>query len=416
MVLFKFISKINCFNGIRIIFICAFFLNCYFNKEIMKYSSKYHFINECYKIEDYLKLCGDQLIKLNKKKKYMSPKISIISPVYNRGKYLFRFIKSLQNQNFNEIEIILIDDCSIDNTKTLIKKYKEVDKRIILIQNNKNKGTFASRNIGILKSKGEYLMFPDPDDILEQGCLKYFYNLAKKNDYELIRFNLYIGNRRIYSENHIKHLKSKPIYQPQLSTYLFYSLNILRQTDYNVSNKFIKRKALIKALNYFCSDIFLFMTFFEDGVLNYFLYKVSKSFYLKKKIGYYYIKNKDSITSKKADILNVKFTFYYLKYVFEYSKNTKYEKDMSNALFKRIAIWRNINKRILKINKDFNFYLDIINEFLENEFISNNNKNYLRKTKANVLKAQKINNIIKKNLDNNINFLSFKNKSENNYL
>ena len=116
MILFKFISKKKFFNGIRIIFICAFFLNCYFNQEIMKYSSKFHFIKECYKIEDYLKLCSDQLIKLNKKKKYKSPKISIISSVYNRGKYLFRFIKSLQNQNFNEIEIILIDDCSIDNT------------------------------------------------------------------------------------------------------------------------------------------------------------------------------------------------------------------------------------------------------------------------------------------------------------
>ena len=136
------------------------------------------------------------------------------------------------------------------------------------------------------------------------------------------------------------------------------------------------------------------MTYFEDGVLNYFLYKVSKSFYFKKKIGYYYIKNRNSITRKKKNILNVKFTFYYLKYVFEYSKNTKYEKDMSNALFKRIAILRNINNRILKINKDFNFYLEIIDEFLENEFISNNNKNYLRKTKANVLKAQKINNNI----------------------
>jgi glycosyltransferase involved in cell wall biosynthesis len=337
-----------------------------------------------------LKLCNNQLIKLNNKKKYKLPKISIISPVYNRGKYLFRFIKSLQNQNFNEIEIILIDDCSIDNTKTLIKKYKEVDKRIILIQNNKNKGTFASRNIGILKSKGEYLMFPDPDDILEQGCLKYFYNLAKKNDYELIRFNLYIGNRRIYSENHIKHLKSKPIYQPQLSTYLFYSLNILRQTDYNVSNKFIKREALIKALNYFCSDIFLFMTFFEDGVLNYFLYKVSKSFYLKKKIGYYYIKNKDSITSKKADILNVKFTFYYLKYVFEYSKNTKYEKDMSNVLFRRIGKWRKIKERVINIKNDYDFYLDVIDKFLNNKFINNNNKIYLRQTRRNLLKAQKV--------------------------
>ena len=391
MALFKLISNGKCFKGIRIIFICAFFLNCCFHKEIIKYSSNLHFLKECDKIEDYLKLCNNQLIKLNNKKKYKLPKISIISPVYNRGKYLFRFIKSLQNQNFNEIEIILIDDCSMDNTKTLIKNYKEVDKRIILIQNNKNKGTFASRNIGILKSKGEYLMLPDPDDILEQGCLKYFYNLAKKNDYELIRFNIYIGNKHIYYNNHIKRLKSIPIYQPQLSTYLFYSLNILRQTDYNVCNKFIKREALIKALNYFFFDIFLFMTYFEDGVLNYFLYKVSKSYYLKKKIGYYYIKNRNSITRKKKNILNVKFTFYYLKYVFEYSKNTKYEKDMSNALFKRIAILRNINNRILKINKDFNFYLEIIDEFLENEFISNNNKNYLRKTKANVLKAQKIN-------------------------
>ena len=210
-------------------------------------------------------------------------------------------------------------------------------------------------------------MLPDPDDILEQGCLKYFYNLAKKNDYELIRFNIYIGNRHIYSNNHIKLLKSIPIYQPQLSTYLFYSLNILRQTDYYVWNKFI-----------------------------------SKSFYLKKKIGYYYIKNRDSITSKKKNIINVKFTFYYLKYMFEYSKNTKYEKDMSNALFKRIAILRNINNRILKINKDFNFYLDIIDEFLENEFISINNKKYLRITKANVLKVKKINNNL--NASKNINY------------
>ena len=70
-------------------------------------------------------------------------------------------------------------------------------------------------------------------------------------------------------------------------------------------NKFVKREALIKALNYFFFDIFLFMTYFEDGVLNYFLYKVSKSFYLKKKIGYYYIKNKDSITSNKTNKLTI---------------------------------------------------------------------------------------------------------------
>ena len=128
---------------------------------------------------------------------------------------------------------------------------------------------------------------------------------------------------------------------------------------------------------------------FEDGILNYFLYRTSKSFYLKKKIAYFYIKNRDSITSKRINTLDIKFIFLHLKFVFEYSKNSKYEKDMSNILFRRIAIWRNIQKRILRINEDFNFYLNIIDEFLANEFINNNNKKYLRNTRRNLVKLLK---------------------------
>ena len=56
----------------------------------------------------------------------------------------------------------------------IIKTYQKEDNRIILIENKKNKGTFASRNIGALKSKGQYIMFPDPDDIPSQDCLGYF--------------------------------------------------------------------------------------------------------------------------------------------------------------------------------------------------------------------------------------------------
>ena len=62
---------------------------------------------------------------------------------------------------------------------------------------------------------------------------------------------------------------------------------------------------------------------------------------------------------------------------------------MSNILFRRIAIWRNIQKRILRINEDFNFYLNIIDEFLANEFINNNNKKYLRNTRRNLVKVLK---------------------------
>ena len=373
---------------IRFSIICLICLNYFYNQKITNIFTNFNFIKECNKIENYLKLCNNELIYLKKIKKFKHPKISIVSPIYNRGKYVLRFIKSIQNQKLKEIEIILIDDNSTDNTKSLVKKYQESDKRIILIENKKNKGTFACRNIGALKSKGQYIMLPDPDDILAQDCLSFFYNLAIKNDYELIRFYIYTGNRKIYFDYHVKPQQSRKVYQPELSTYLFYALKYLRQIDYNVSNKFMKREALIRALNIIGKDLFLFIINFEDGILNYFLYRTSKSFYLKKKIAYYYIKNHDSITSKRINTLDLKFIFLHLKFVFEYSKNTKYEKDMSNILFRRIAIWRNILKRVLLIKDDYNFYLNVIDEFLNCEFINNNNKKYLRSTKSNLIKAQ----------------------------
>ena len=384
---FRIRKKVNKFIRFTIISLISF--NFIFDQKISNFFSNFNFIKECNKIENYLKLCNNEITRLKKVKKYNHPKISIISPIFNRGKYLQRFVKSIQNQFFKEIEIIIIDDFSTDNTKSLIKKFQEEDKRIILIENKKNRGTFASRNIGALKSKGQYIMLPDPDDILAQDSLIYFYNLAIKNDYELIRFYIYTGNKNIYFPYHVIHQQSRVVHQPELSTYLFYALKILRQIDYNVSNKFVKREALIKALNIIETDIFLYIINFEDGILNYFLYRTSKSFYLKKKIAYFYIKNRDSITSKGINTLDIKFIFLHLKFVFEYSKNSKYEKDMSNILFRRIAIWRNIQKRILRINEDFNFYLNIIDEFLANEFINNNNKKYLRNTRRNLVKVLK---------------------------
>ena len=116
---------------ITIVITFFLFLYNYLNKYNSYFQSNFNYINEFKKIEDYLKFCNNALIKI-KKKKYENPKISIISPIYNRGKYVKRFIKSILNQNFNKIEIIFIDDCSHDNTKSLIKKYQKKDKRIIL--------------------------------------------------------------------------------------------------------------------------------------------------------------------------------------------------------------------------------------------------------------------------------------------
>ena len=125
------------------------------------------------------------------------------------------------------------------------------------------------------------------------------------------------------------------------------------------------------------------MTIFEDGLLNYILYKNAYSYYFIKKIGYYYIKNPYSITKKKFDSKAIKSIFIHLKVVFEYSKNKKYEKDMFNNIIQRICIANNITSLVNNINNkiDYEFYMKTLNRFINNDFININNKKYLLKFK-----------------------------------
>ena len=187
-------------------------------------------------------------MKLKIFKKYNNPKISIISPIYNRERYIIRLIKSIQYQYFNDIEIILVDDCSKDNSIITIEKIKKIDERIVLIKNKKNKGTFISRNIGVQFSKGKYIILPDPDDIISKNILKYCYKLAEKHKYEMIRFLQYRGFNQInIKDNNNK--KVIPIYQPELSLYIFYGNNELQIIDFFINNKFLKKDVYIKSLN-----------------------------------------------------------------------------------------------------------------------------------------------------------------------
>ena len=133
-------------------------------------------------------MCENKLKRLTKFKKVYNPKISIISPIFNRERYLLRFLLSIQYQNFKDLEIIFIDDLSKDNSVKLINEYKNIDKRIKLLKNIINKGTFKSRNTGLLYSKGQYTIFPDPDDLLSHNILNICYKYSKKFKYEVIRF------------------------------------------------------------------------------------------------------------------------------------------------------------------------------------------------------------------------------------
>ena len=231
-------------------------------------------------INHYYNLNNKGLL-INKKnfKKVENPKISLISAVYNSEKFILRFLRSIQNQFFTDIEIIFIDDYSDDNSTLIIEKYKKYDERIILIRNKKNKGTFFSRNIGALTAKGEFLIFPDPDDMLSVDILSICYQISKRYNFDLIRFNMYSDRYFIFClfDRNLKRV----IYQPELRTYLIYGHGFQKLIDGIISNKFVRKTTFLITLNninnYYLNQK---MIYFEDGLINYALYLNAKSLYL----------------------------------------------------------------------------------------------------------------------------------------
>lgn len=99
------------------------------------------------------------------------PVVSIVSPVYNVGKYLPAFIESVMDQTFIDWELLLVDDGSTDGSSEICDRYAVKDNRIKVIHKT-NGGVSSARNAGIRESVGEWLMMPDPDDILLKDALQ----------------------------------------------------------------------------------------------------------------------------------------------------------------------------------------------------------------------------------------------------
>lgn len=113
-----------------------------------------------------------------------NPLVSIIVPAYNVRRYIEECLRSIMNQSYKQIEIIVVDDGSSDDTPIIIDKLAEQDKRVIPIH-QQNAGVSAARNAGIKVSKGEYLVFVDGDDYIATDFVEYMLGLVKKTGGEL---------------------------------------------------------------------------------------------------------------------------------------------------------------------------------------------------------------------------------------
>ena len=137
----------------------------------------------------YIDKCLNSLFHKKNYYKVLKPLISVIIPIYNCEETISYSINSIQNQNLSEIEIILINDFSKDNSIKVITSFMKKDKRIKLINNNKNMGTLYSRCIGALISKGNYIFALDNDDLFfNEDVFDYIYKIAKEGNFDIVGF------------------------------------------------------------------------------------------------------------------------------------------------------------------------------------------------------------------------------------
>lgn len=111
----------------------------------------------------------------------MDELVSIIMPSYNTANYIEESIQSVINQTYQNWELIIVDDCSTDNTDTVVKKIQDV--RIKYLKNTKNSGAAISRNRALREAKGRWIAFLDSDDLWESKKLEKQIHFMKKNNY-----------------------------------------------------------------------------------------------------------------------------------------------------------------------------------------------------------------------------------------
>ena len=233
-----------------------------------------------------------------------NPLITTIIPSFNCEKTISSSIRSVQNQNISNIELIIIDDFSTDNTKEIIHNLQINDKRIHLIENKKNMGTLYSRCMGALLSQGNYIFCLDNDDLFfDEDVFDYVYNQSKDYNLDIVSF------RALYSNDYFDAIsKMKDFHffgfennlflsQPKLGTWTMTLNGHFRIHNNMIWSKSIKSNIYKKAINLLGIQRYSkYLCWAEDTSINFIIFNIADSFKYIHKFGYIHIVKKVSAT------------------------------------------------------------------------------------------------------------------------
>ena len=287
-------------------------------------------------------------------------KVSIIVPIYNSEKYLINCLDSLVNQTLDNIEIILINDGSTDDSINIIKKYAKKYSNIVYFD-KKNEGIGVSRNFGIEKSKGKYIAFVDSDDYVSINFAKNMYDFCENNNLDMAVCDYYRINE-ITHEKDIFEIEDFEITDLESNKALIYKLN------HSPWNKLYKRELFLKNNIYFPTDLK-----YEDAAVVIPLLKyASKIGKFNEPLNYYIIHNNSETTVMDKRVFDI---FKILDIVNNYYKDSKYKKYLEYLTVQKITTYT-IQQRYQKNGKLRNKFINEAFKYLNIKYPKWRNSKY----------------------------------------
>jgi len=321
-----------------------------------------------------------------------NPIASTVIPIYNSQNYITRAIRSIQNQNIKDIEIILINDYSTDGSLSLITEMQKEDKRIKIINNKKNLGILYSRCIGTLSAKGKYIFPLDNDDMfLDQDVFSVITNIAEKGFFDIVEFKGIFSNKgdendilknKISDTHYANHPLNLVLYQPQLGNYQIWpekSLSKYHLESVFLWGKCIRTEIYKKTINKLGKEKYSrFVLRYEDIIMNYALFNTARSYKFVGKYGIFYIYRSSSASRHFTSVESVRYHIYYLDTMVDFVQDTINNKIILVNLLMYLLNRKDSLKIALK-NKYINkIFINCLDTILKMDKITDEFKNEIR--------------------------------------
>ena len=362
-------------------------------KSIYEKENFYYSYQESYnKAKEFIKNnINGLLINTEKVELSQKPNVSVVIPCYNCSKYILRAIRSIQNQDFSNFEIIIANDGSKDDSLTILQQFQKEENRIRIINNKVNMGTLYTRSIATLSAKGRYIFPMDIDDMfLDQDVFSVITNIAYKGNFDIIIFNSVYTDLKpdvytaevgptYFDRNHKPNLV---LFQPDLGYYNIAPSENLEEMYLNdelLHGKLVKTKVYKKALNKLGKERYSrFMISGEDNLACNIIYNTAKTAKFIAKYGYLYVNNEESASRKQNNnIIVARGPLYVLDALIDFSldlpKNKKVLVNYIIFLFKKEYL-----KDVISHEYDNKLFNSCLDRIFNCKYISDELKNEIR--------------------------------------